>query len=100
MAQVDNLLGGADSSCPVLLRMASEPASAGGLPAGAVREGVWADGGGGGGEASEDVVRLRVVREGRAGSTAQEHLTLRAVHVHCRYGKVRWTRRDAHLRIC
>ncbi len=80
--QVDNMAAAADSPCPVLLQMACEGRPAGG--GGDVKDWWRTWGGRDGTDADDDVVRLRVVREGWMAEPGPEHLTLKAVSFHCR----------------
>ena len=80
--QVDNMAAAPDSPCPVLLRMACEGRPA--VSRGDVNEWWRTWGGRDSGDADEDVVRLRVVREGWMAEPGPEHVTLKVVSFHCR----------------
>jgi hypothetical protein len=81
-AQVDNLAG--DGSCPVLLRMACEAGPAGPTRPADAEDWWGACGAAGAADGDEDMVRLRVVREGCAAPRRHELLALKTVAVHCR----------------
>jgi hypothetical protein len=80
--QVDNMAG--DGSCPVLLRMACEARPAGPSRSSDAEDWWGACGAPGWADADEDMVRLRVVREGCAAPRRHEVLALKTVAVHCR----------------